>query len=254
MLPASWAARRLWLWHAAPPALTAAAAAAGAHARSAAATSPQQPARGLASLVFAAHGEPEEVLELRTGGRGGAGAPLGPGDVRLELVAAPINPSDINTVQGKYPLKPELPGVPGHEGVMRVVETGAEVRGLRPGDRVVPLASALGTWRAGGVFRAADWHAVPAELPDAAAATMCINPPTALSMLERFASLRPGDVVAQNGATSAVGQHVIQICRAKGIRTVNLIRDRPDWEPTVEWLRGMGADVVAREADVKAEL
>ncbi len=34
---------------------------------------------------------------------------------------APINPSDMNTIEGKYPLRPDLPGVPGHEG-MGVVE------------------------------------------------------------------------------------------------------------------------------------
>ena len=41
---------------------------------------------------------------------------------------APINPSDINTIEGKYPLKPELPGVPGHEGVGVVEAVGPKVR------------------------------------------------------------------------------------------------------------------------------
>lgn len=40
---------------------------------------------------------------------------------------APINPSDINTIQGKYPLKPPLPAVPGHEGVAEVVALGSQV-------------------------------------------------------------------------------------------------------------------------------
>lgn len=40
----------------------------------------------------------------------------------------PINPSDVNTVQGKYPLMPKLPGTPGHEGVGEVVAKGDEVR------------------------------------------------------------------------------------------------------------------------------
>lgn len=45
---------------------------------------------------------------------------------------APINPSDINTIQGKYPLVPQLPGaVPGHEGVAKVLETGSRVRHTR---------------------------------------------------------------------------------------------------------------------------
>lgn len=43
---------------------------------------------------------------------------------------APINPSDINTVQGKYPLSPPLPGVPGHEGVGEVTAVGPQASGL----------------------------------------------------------------------------------------------------------------------------
>lgn len=57
-------------------------------------------------------------------------APVSPHPTRHTphpLPQAPINPSDINTVQGKYPLKPPLPGVPGHEGVMRVIAAGDKV-------------------------------------------------------------------------------------------------------------------------------
>lgn len=45
-------------------------------------------------------------------------------------VQAPINPSDINTIEGKYPITPELPGVPGHEGVGVVEAVGPKVRRL----------------------------------------------------------------------------------------------------------------------------
>jgi hypothetical protein len=49
-------------------------------------------------------------------------------DILNTALQAPINPSDINTVQGKYPLVPALPGaVPGHEGVAKVVRTGSQV-------------------------------------------------------------------------------------------------------------------------------
>lgn len=66
-------------------------------------------------------------------------APAADGIIRAELLhlaltlsfalfQAPINPSDINTVQGKYPLKPTLPGVPGHEGLGQVTALGPKVR------------------------------------------------------------------------------------------------------------------------------
>lgn len=45
-----------------------------------------------------------------------------------DVVQAPINPSDINTIQGRYPLGQPLPGVPGHEGVFEVRQVGGQVR------------------------------------------------------------------------------------------------------------------------------
>ena len=61
-----------------------------------------------------------------------------------------------------------------------------------------------------------------------AAATLYINPCTALRMLRDFVSLRPGDWVIQNGSNSGVGQAVVQIAASMGLNTVNVVRDRED--------------------------
>ena len=45
---------------------------------------------------------------------------------------------------------------------------------------------------------------------------VCCSPPTALRMLEEYVALQPGDTVVQNGANSAVGRNVIQLCKAAG--------------------------------------
>lgn len=47
-------------------------------------------------------------------------------------------------------------------------------------------------------------------------------------MLKDFVPLNPGDTVIQNGANSAVGQLVIQLCKVWNYRSVNVIRDRPN--------------------------
>ena len=39
-----------------------------------------------------------------------------------------------------------------------------------------------------------------------------------------------GDAIVQNGATSMVGQCVIQIAKSRGIHNINIIRDRCSWE------------------------
>ncbi|KAG2444821.1 hypothetical protein HXX76_001563 [Chlamydomonas incerta] len=204
------------------------------------------------ALVYDAPGEPLEVLSLRE--LPALTAP-GPGQVQLRFLLSPINPSDINTVQGKYPLMPQLPGgVPGHEGLAEVTAVGPQVTGLSVGDWVVPLKSAQGTWRTAGTFPAELWHVVPRDIGLAAAATIVINPPSALAMLENFVSLQPGDTVAQNGATSVVGEAVIQIAHSRGIKTINIIRDRPDMDATVARLKALGADLVTTEERLTEDL
>lgn len=70
-------------------------------------------------------------------------------------------------------------------------------------------------------------------------------------MLEQFVSLKEGDVVVQNGGNSSVGKYVIAIARSKGVKTINIVRDRSDWLDTVSYLEGLGADLVATPETVR---
>ena len=65
----------------------------------------------------------------------------------VRMLAAPVNPADINTIQGVYAIKPKLPSIPGNEGVGEVVNVGSEVKEFKVGDRVLPRGIAWGTWR-----------------------------------------------------------------------------------------------------------
>lgn len=203
------------------------------------------------SLVFGEHGAPERVLRLE---EQRLPSELGAHDVLIHLLAAPINPSDINTIEGKYPISPPLPGVPGHEGVGVVEAVGTKVSRMRPGDRVVPLEHAQGTWRSHGVFHELLWYKIPKDIPIATAATMVVNPPTAVRLLEEFVQLAEGDTLVQNGATSHVGKLIIQLAKSRGINTVNIIRDRPDRRETEHELRDMGASLVTTAEEVRRAL
>uniref|UniRef100_A0A8C6ZHP8 Enoyl-[acyl-carrier-protein] reductase, mitochondrial n=1 Tax=Nothoprocta perdicaria TaxID=30464 RepID=A0A8C6ZHP8_NOTPE len=174
-------------------------------------------------------------------------APLGDSDVHVKMLAAPINPADINMIQGTYALLPELPAVGGNEGVGRVLGVGRRVTSVTPGDWVLPADAGLGTWRTEAVFPEETLLRVPRDVPVLCAATLGVNPCTAYRMLADFESLRPGDSVIQNAANSGVGQAVIQIARAAGIRTINVVRDRPDLPKLVERLVSLGADHVITE-------
>ena len=54
--------------------------------------------------------------------------------------------------------------------------------------------------------------------------------------------------------TEGLLQLVIQLAKAKGIHTVNVVRDRPDLSELEHYLSGLGADVVTTDEKLKAAL
>lgn len=47
----------------------------------------------------------------------------------------------------------------------------------------------------------------------------------AYRLLADFAKLNPGDFLIQNDASSPVGMAVIQLCKKRGIKTINIVKD-----------------------------
>jgi NADPH:quinone reductase-like Zn-dependent oxidoreductase len=98
--------------------------------------------------------------------------------------------------------------------------------GLPVGARVVPSAPRAATWASHSTVPSCSLFPVPDAVPDDAAATMAVNPPTAVALLSEFGALSAGDAVAQNGATTAVGRLVLQLAAHRALRTFNIVRDR----------------------------
>ncbi len=165
------------------------------------------------------------------------------GELVLEMLAAPINPADLNIIEGKYGELPELPAVLGNEGVGRVVGVGTGVVGFEAGDLVLPMVRQ--TWARRMVVSAEGAIRLPAGIDPFQAAMLAVNPPTAWAMLADYVALRPGEWILQNAANSTVGQCVIQVAKARGWRTLNVVR-RPE---VVDELLALGADAVVLEGE-----
>lgn len=168
----------------------------------------------------------------------------GDDDAIVEMRAAPINPADLNSIEGKYPGRRELPAVPGFEGAGVVTEVGKNVSNLTIGELVIPPHH-LGTWREAFAVKASELVAVPREIDVVQAAMLKINPLTAWRLLHGYVELKRGDWVMQNAANSAAGEAVVQIARELGIKTVNVVRRAE----VVEELRALGGDVVLVESE-----
>lgn len=84
---------------------------------------------------------------------------------------------------------------------------------LKPGDWVIPESppNGVNTWCTYGIYDADKLAPIQKSLSKLSAATIVINPPTAYLLLKDMVELKPGDVVAQNGANSACGRYIIQV-------------------------------------------
>ncbi|KAI9708981.1 MAG: mitochondrial 2-enoyl thioester reductase [Chrysothrix sp. TS-e1954] len=259
------------------------------------------------ALIFYEHGAPKDVLRLHSYSISPPHSSL----VTLRMLASPINPADVNTIQGTYASLPskttamstkDPAAVPGNEGVAEVVAAGAAAfvtnagdetsqkevtaggdrRKYQKGDRVLFRKPHSGTFRthmqleSSAIFPlpiSPDPDAVP--LSNTQAATLSVNPATAWALLKgqstsssvgatlsledvAATAVSPGQWIAQNAANSAVGRAVIQLARAWGIKTINIIRARPDEEDKSgsgqeatrslkEELKSLGADEVFTE-------
>ncbi|KAJ3370665.1 hypothetical protein GGF31_003979 [Allomyces arbusculus] len=208
------------------------------------------------AFYIRSNGDPAAVLES-----GAIALPndLHPTQVLVKILAAPVNPSDLLGVLGVYPV-PLTPAttadktdvrVPGYEAVAEVARVGSGVHGIEVGDWVIPFRAGFATWRAHAVVDAANVFVIrkkgEPELTLEDASALYINLPTAYRLLKDFATLEKGDWVVQTAANSLVGKYVIQLARAWGVHTINLIRDRKDFNTTKQALLDLGATAVLRD-------
>jgi NADPH:quinone reductase-like Zn-dependent oxidoreductase len=193
-------------------------------------------------LQLLAHGEPSQVIELRTVSE----SALGQEDVLISMEAAPLNPSDFLFVRGMYGIRPAFPSPVGAEGVGRITRMGSKVDRALQGKRVLILPTyEQGTW--------ADQVVVPvrnivpmSDEPDPLQVSMIgINPATAYLLLSRYVSLMPGDWIGQTAANSAMGQYVIKLAKLAGVKTLNVVRRKEAAEQVHEF----GGDLVVQQGD-----
>lgn len=110
----------------------------------------------------------------------------------------------------------------------------------------------LGTWRTEAICEQGDLIKIDNRgIDPLVAATVSVNPCSAYAMLQDYVQLQRGDCIIQNGANSAVGQAVIQLAANRGIQTINVIRNRPDFKSLETYLRGLGATFVVTEEDLR---
>lgn len=193
---------------------------------------------------------------------------LPPSTLLLRALAAPINPADINQIQGVYPSRPsftpllgtpEPSAVAGNEGCFEIVSVGPNTPpSLSKGSWVIMKNTNFGTFRTHALAEASQVLKIENKegLTPVQVGTVGVNPVTAYRMIRDFANLEEGDWIIQNGANSGVGRAVIQLANIWNFKTINVIRDRETEDATNEMkqeLLDLGATKVITESELMSK-
>ncbi|GAA4463963.1 zinc-binding dehydrogenase [Nibrella saemangeumensis] len=168
------------------------------------------------TILFYKSGKPEDVLEVDE-------RPLPepqPGEVRIRVIASPVNPSDLMFIQNLYGIRPQFPSGAGFEGVGVVDALGEGVQ-MRTGMRV--SFTSIGTWSEYAIAHQRSLIPVPDAMPDEVAAQLFVNPFTAYAMLQE-SGVQANQWLMLTAAGSAFSKMVIQLCKMKGIKTIGTVR------------------------------
>ena len=173
----------------------------------------------------------------------------GPGEVRVAIAAATVNPVDVALVAGVFH-RLGLVDQPDHTGIGwdfagTVIEAGPGVD-LAVGSRVAGLVDGFdrdfGTYAEQLVLPAGDTAVVPDELDLATAATVPLNGLAAAQLVDLLGD-GAGRSLLVTGAAGAVGAYIVPLAQDRGWRVTGLARAEDE-----DFVRGLGADFTAAAA------
>ncbi len=176
---------------------------------------------------FSSFGGPEvlEIVEVPS-------PHAGPGEIRIAVRAAGINPVDWKFRQGM--MGGDLPSGTGYDAAGVVDEIGEGVTAVAVGDEVFGQGRDV----AAQLAVLTQWAPVPAGLDFTTAAGLPMAVETATRGLDLL-RVSDGDTVLVDGASGGVGSAAVQIARERGARVIGTAS-----EPNHEYLRSLGAEVV----------
>jgi len=166
----------------------------------------------------------------------------GPGQVRVAVHAAALNPKDILTRKGKMRfVSPGLPHLSGQDLAGVVEAVGPGVRAKRVGERVFGMIGGLGAGACAelAVLKASECALMPRRASMTEAASVPLAGLTALQALRDLLRVAPGERIVLNGASGGVGVHAIQIAKILGAHVVAVSSER-----NLAFVQELGADEV----------
>lgn len=143
----------------------------------------------------------------------------GPGQIRIKVMAAGVNPVDTYIRAGLYPWN-HYPYTPGFDAAGIVDQCGSQVSGFSIGQRVYTAGNITGAYAQYMLCEPAQVYSLPDSVSFEQGAAMHIPYATAHRSLFNKAQAQEGQWVLIHGATGGVGLAAIQIARGAGLKII----------------------------------
>ena len=144
---------------------------------------------------------------------------ISPGHVRVRVEACGVNFPDTLIIANKYQFKPPLPFSPGGEISGVVKQVGAQVKQLKPGDRVLG-APGFGGFAEEVALDARNVVPIPDAMSFDEAAAFLFTYGTSHYALKDRGALKPGETLLVLGAAGGVGLAAVELGKAMGAKVI----------------------------------
>lgn len=200
----------------------------------------------MVSIIFKNTGNPKDVLEIMD-------LPLpepAENEVRVKVLASPVNPADILFIQGKYRIKPILPQTAGLEGAGVIDKVGSNVS--LPVNTLITFRH-KNVWAEYAIIPVEKATVLPLDFPLEKACQFSLNPISAHALLEESA-VQAKEWLLLTAGNSAIAKIIIQLAKARGIHTIVVVRNMHNREE----LEALGATKIVADnsgtvqSDIKA--
>ncbi|MEM8890600.1 MAG: zinc-binding dehydrogenase [Bacteroidota bacterium] len=165
------------------------------------------------------------------------------GKIRVRVEASSLTRTDLTIRKGLYPLlKTPPPFVLGYDFVGTVEESAEYPMTVKPGDRVAGICQIGG--HSTHIDVAPDQLLkVHSDLPGSQIAPLVLSGMTAYQLLKYCAKLKQGDLFLVHGGSGAVGNILLQLCSAFGIRTISTASKK-----NLSFINELGAQAIAYDS------
>ncbi len=144
---------------------------------------------------------------------------MGKSAVRVAVKAVGVNFPDTLIIQGKYQFRPDPPFTPGGEFAGEIIEVGADIKHLRPGDHVAGVIT-WGAYAEQLVAPAGAAMPIPKGMDFNSAAAFPMIYGTSYHALKQRADLKAGETLLVLGAAGGVGLAAVQLGKIMGARVI----------------------------------